>query len=65
MHSARPAATLPLVASLTGPAPWPTARGCDQHKEHHPATGLVHRVNLYYLDNGYWDCYREGELQAT
>lgn len=36
-----------------------------QHKERHPATGLVHRINVYYLDNGYWDCYREEELQAA
>ncbi len=36
-----------------------------QHKERHPATGLVHRINVYYLDNGYWDCYREDELQAA
>ena len=36
-----------------------------QHKEHHPATGLVHRINVYYLDNGYWDYYREDELQAA
>ncbi|GAB2874293.1 hypothetical protein [Hymenobacter ruber] len=36
-----------------------------QHKERHPATGLYHRVNVYRLDNGYWDCYREDELQAA
>ena len=31
----------------------------------HPATGLVHRIDAYYLDNGYWDCNREDELQAA
>ncbi|MBJ6107721.1 hypothetical protein JAO73_01775 [Hymenobacter sp. BT523] len=36
-----------------------------QTKERHPATGLVQRINVYYLDNGYWDCYREEELQAA
>lgn len=24
-----------------------------------PATGLVHRLDVYRLDYGYWDCYRE------
>ena len=33
-----------------------------QLKERHPQTGLVHRVPVYRLDNGYWDCYREEEL---
>ncbi len=36
-----------------------------QLKERHPATGLVHRVNVYRLNDGYWDCYREEELQAA
>ena len=36
-----------------------------QHKERHPATGLFYRINVYALDNGYWDCYREEELQAA
>lgn len=36
-----------------------------QHKERHPDTGLVHRINVYRLDNGYWDCYREDELQTA
>ena len=35
-----------------------------QHKERHPETGLIQRINVYYLVNGYWDCYREDELQA-
>ena len=36
-----------------------------QLKERHPATGLIHRVNVYLLNDGYWDCYREEELQAA
>ena len=36
-----------------------------QHKERHPTTGLVHRINVYRLDDGFWDCYREDELQAA
>jgi hypothetical protein len=36
-----------------------------QLKERHPATGLIHRTNVYRLNNGYWDCYREEELQVT
>ncbi len=36
-----------------------------QLKERHPGTGLVQRVNVYRLDDGYWDCYREEELQAA
>ena len=36
-----------------------------QMKERHPGTGLVQRVNVYRLDDGYWDCYREEELQAA
>ncbi|KUG07496.1 hypothetical protein [Solirubrum puertoriconensis] len=36
-----------------------------QVKERHPATGLVHRVNVYRLNDGYWDCYREDDLQAA
>jgi hypothetical protein len=35
-----------------------------QHKERHPVTGLIHRTNVYYLDNGYWNCYREDELRT-
>ena len=34
-------------------------------KERHPQTGLVHRVPVYRLDDGYWDCYREEELLAA
>ncbi|MBX0289613.1 hypothetical protein K3G63_04140 [Hymenobacter sp. HSC-4F20] len=36
-----------------------------QVKERHPRTGLVRRVNVYRLDNGYWDCYYEAELRAA
>lgn len=36
-----------------------------QLKERHPATGLVYRVNVYRLNDGYWDCYREEELLAA
>ncbi|UYZ60544.1 hypothetical protein [Hymenobacter latericus] len=36
-----------------------------QVKERHPATGLVHRVNVYRLNDGYWDCYREDDLQVA
>jgi hypothetical protein len=34
-------------------------------KERLPETGWVHRVNVYRLDDGFWDCYREDELQAA
>ena len=53
-HRVQPAHSSPAAITWRG-----------QHKEHHPATGLVHRINVYYLDNGYWDCYREDELQAA
>jgi hypothetical protein len=53
-HRVQPAYSAPAAITWRG-----------QHKERHPATGLVHRVNVYYLDNGYWDCYREEELQAA
>ncbi|RTQ45680.1 hypothetical protein EJV47_24660 [Hymenobacter gummosus] len=36
-----------------------------QLKERHPRTGWVHRINVYRLDDGHWDCYREDELQAA
>ncbi|GAA4379605.1 hypothetical protein GCM10023186_17170 [Hymenobacter koreensis] len=28
-------------------------------------TGLVHRLNVYQLNDGFWDCYYEAELQAA
>lgn len=34
-------------------------------KERHPSTGLVQRVPVYRLADGFWDCYREEELQAA
>jgi hypothetical protein len=36
-----------------------------QLKERHPETGWIHRVNVYWLNDGYWDCYREEELQVA
>jgi hypothetical protein len=50
----------PAPATQAGKVIW---RG--QVKERHPRTGLLHRVNVYRLDNGYWDCYYEAELQAA
>jgi hypothetical protein len=49
--------------------PTPDAPPCPiiwrgQLKAPHPRTGLVHRVNVYRLDNGYWDCYYESEIEA-
>ncbi|UOG77338.1 hypothetical protein MTX78_23205 (plasmid) [Hymenobacter tibetensis] len=73
---APPDAPLPLtpspftyaVGQLVQPAPATQAgkiiwRG--QVKERHTRTGLLRRVNVYRLDNGYWDCYYEAELQAA
>jgi hypothetical protein len=34
-------------------------------KEPHPVTGLLHRVPVYWLADGYWDCYRKEELQVA
>ena len=50
----------PLPDAPAHPIIW---RG--QMKERHPATGLVHRVNVYRLGDGFWDCYREDELLAA
>ncbi|AYA36650.1 hypothetical protein D3Y59_06015 [Hymenobacter oligotrophus] len=36
-----------------------------QVKERHPATGWVQRINVYRLNDGYWDCYREDDLQVA
>ena len=50
------------------PAPAAPARTISwrrQLKERWPETGLVHRVNVYRLDDGFWDCYREDELHAA
>jgi hypothetical protein len=48
------------VASVQGQIIW---RG--QIKERQADSGLVLRVNVYGLNNGFWDCYREEELQAA
>jgi len=53
-HRVQPAASAPAAITWRG-----------QHKERHPTTGFIQRINVYYLDNGYWDCYREEELQAA
>lgn len=50
--------------------PAPNAQPCPiiwrgQVKARHPGTGLVQRVNVYRLDNGYWDCYYESDLQVA
>jgi hypothetical protein len=29
------------------------------------ASGTVGRVNIYCLDNGYWDCYYEDEVHTA
>ncbi len=53
------------VGHLVLPAPAAPARAVvwrGQLKERHPQTGLVHRVPVYRLDDGHWDCYREEEL---
>jgi hypothetical protein len=50
---------LPLTQQNPHPVVW---RG--YLKERHPATGLVQRVPVYRLDDGYWDCYRE-ELRVA
>ena len=53
-HRVQPATSAPAAITWRG-----------QHKDRHPETGLIQRINVYYLDNGYWDCYREEELQAA
>lgn len=53
-HRVQPATSAPAIITWRG-----------QHKERHPTTGFIQRINVYYLDNGYWDCYREEELQAA
>ena len=53
-------AMLPLTQQQPHPVVW---RG--HLRERHPATGLLHRVPVYRLADGYWDCYREEELQVA
>ncbi|RSK33189.1 hypothetical protein [Hymenobacter metallilatus] len=50
------------------PAPDAPARPViwrGQLKAREAADGLIRRVNVYRLDNGYWDCYYETDLQAA
>ncbi|WP_375436563.1 hypothetical protein [uncultured Hymenobacter sp.] len=60
----------PFTYALGQPVqPTPTTRvgtiiWRGQVKERHPGTGLLQRVNVYRLDNEFWDCYFEAELQA-
>jgi hypothetical protein len=51
---------LPLTQEQPHPVVW---RG--HLKERHHATGLVQRVPVYQLADGYWDCYREEELRVA
>jgi hypothetical protein len=51
---------LPFTQAQPHPIVW---RGVL--RERHAITGLVHRVPVYRLDDGYWDCYREEELQVA
>lgn len=53
-------AVMPLTQQQLSPVLW---RG--HLKERHPTTGLLHRVPVYRLDDGYWDCYREEELRVA
>jgi hypothetical protein len=53
------------VGHRVQPAPDAPARQIiwrGQLRERRPDTGLVHRVNVYRLNDGFWDCYREDEL---
>ena len=61
--SHRPARVRPICTTAG-----PVFLFCLRHRsprparpQRHPATGLVHRINVCYLDNGYWVCYREEE----
>ncbi|UOR07098.1 hypothetical protein MUN82_08350 [Hymenobacter aerilatus] len=49
----------------TPDAPVHTIVWRGQVKARHPRLGLIHRVNVYRLDNGYWDCYYETDLRAA
>ena len=65
----RPATTFAYdVGHRVQPAPDAPARQIiwrGQLRERRPDTGLVHRVNVYRLNDGFWDCYREDELLAA
>ncbi len=62
----RPASTFAYdLGHRVQPAPDAPARQIiwrGQLRERRPDTGLVHRVNVYRLNDGFWDCYREDEL---
>jgi hypothetical protein len=52
------------VQPVTQAQPYPVVwRG--YLKERHPVTGLLYRVPVYRLADGFWDCYREDELRAA
>jgi hypothetical protein len=51
---------LPITGTALRVITW---RG--QLKERHPESGMVYRVPVYRLNDGYWDCYREEELQVA
>ncbi|NML67933.1 hypothetical protein HHL22_22260 [Hymenobacter sp. RP-2-7] len=53
-------AVLPMTQEQSYPIVW---RG--YLKERHPDTGLLHRVPVYRLADGFWDCYREDELRVV
>ncbi|TGD77618.1 hypothetical protein [Hymenobacter wooponensis] len=56
------------LGQLVQPAPGAPVRPIiwrGQLKARHPRTRLVQRLNVYRLDNGYWDCYYEAELRAA
>jgi len=50
----------PVLDNQAGAIVW---RG--QVKQRLSRSGLVHRVNVYRLDNGFWDCYYEEDLLAA
>jgi len=66
---AAPAATFAYaVGHRVQPTPEAPARQViwrGQLRERRPETGLIHRTNVYRLNDGFWDCYREDELQAA
>jgi hypothetical protein len=66
---ATPAATFAYaVGHRVQPAPEAPAREViwrGQLRERRPETGLIHRTNVYRLNDGFWDCYREDELRAA
>ncbi|HEX8659597.1 MAG TPA: hypothetical protein VF690_18795 [Hymenobacter sp.] len=69
VHLLSPANTFAYaVGHRVQPAPTAPARTIvwrGQVREHRPDTGRVHRVNVYRLNDGFWDCDREDELPAA